>query len=38
MEITAYASGVGFFGHAVGETNRDLQAGGTLVEGAGRLA
>jgi GNAT superfamily N-acetyltransferase len=25
-QITAYASSVAFFGHAVGETNRDLQA------------
>jgi hypothetical protein len=24
--ITGYASAVGFFGHAVGESNRDLQA------------
>ena len=25
-KITGYATGVGFFGHAVGETNRELQA------------
>jgi hypothetical protein len=24
--VRAYASGVGFFGHAVGESNEDLQA------------
>ena len=32
--VRAYASGVGFFGHAVGESNEDLQA---LIAGASEL-
>ncbi|MBS1840030.1 MAG: GNAT family N-acetyltransferase [Acidobacteria bacterium] len=33
-QITAYASAIGFFGHAVAETNRDLQA---LISTAGEF-
>ena len=33
--ITGYASGIGFFGHAVGETNADVQA---LIAAAREIA
>jgi hypothetical protein len=33
--ITAYTTGLGYFGHAVGESNRDLEAMIAAAEGFG---